>query len=593
MTVEMIIVLVLVLVAVVLFATEKLPVDLVALLVMCTLLITGIITPEEGVAGFSNTATVTVGAMFVLSSGLFRTGAVNLLGDWITSVCKSHPKLGILTIMLTVGVISAFINNTAAVAIFLPVVLAVSRDTGICSSKILMPLSFASMFGGACTLIGTSTNILVNGIIVERGLEPFSMFTFLPFGLVIFAAGTIYMFTLGMRLIPSHAESDSLETEFELTNYLAEFEILEGNKSVGKSIAEAPLFNDQDIAVLEIIRNGVLQDEVPGPNTILLADDVLRVRCQLENVQKLQEQTLIRLSGDPQVALADLDERHTAMMEAVIAPDSEFDGKTLNQLQFRTRHNAIVLAIRHGREVLREKMSDWPLHAGDVLLLSGTRNRLNDLSKNPSFVLVNKVRHTPFRREKMLPALLIVSLVVALAAMNVMSILGLAILGSVAMVLTRCISMEEAYKSIEWRVIFLLAGVLTLGVAMEKTGGAALLSDVIVSGLGSWGPRVVLAALFFLSFSLTNIMSNNATAALLAPIAIGTGEAMGVSPLPFVMAITYAASLSFMTPVGYQTNTMIYSVGHYRFADFLKVGTPLNILFWILSVIFIPVFWPF
>ena len=592
-TFEMGLVLVLVLVAVVLFATEKLPVDLVALLILCTLLVSGIISPEESVTGFSNTATVTVGAMFVLSEGLFRTGAVNILGSWISAVNRKNPSLGLITLMLTVGLISAVINNTAAVAIFLPVVFAVAKDTGVSVSKLLMPLSFASIFGGACTLIGTSTNILVNSIVVDHGLPAFTMFTFTPFGLVVFAAGILYMLTLGARLTPNHKVGDDLTDEFELTNYLIEFTILPGNKSVGKSLVEAPLIRDHDVAVLEIHRDGRLLHEFPGPSTILETGDRLRVRCRLENIKRLKEQASIVFSGDPHLSLSSLDTNHMAMMEAVLGPDSEFEGKTLQELQFRTRYGAIVVAIRHGGKVRKDRMAAEPLHAGDVLLLTGTRNRLSDFSKNPSFVLVNKVNHTPFRKEKILPALLIVVAVVLGAALNLMSILGMAILGSVAMVLTKCISMEEAYKAVEWRVIFLLAGVLTLGIAMENTGSAHLLSQLLVDGLGSFGPRAVLSALFFLSFSLTNVMSNNATAALLAPIAIGAAQAMGISYMPFVMAITYAASLSFMTPVGYQTNTMIYSVGHYRFSDFMRVGTPLTPLFWIMATILIPVFWPF
>lgn len=593
MTLSMLFVLVLIIVAIFLFATEKLPVDLVALLVMSALLASGIITAQEGVAGFSNSATVTVGAMFVLSAGLFRTGAVNHLGTLVNAVARKSSFMGILTVMISVGFISAFINNTAAVAILLPVVVAMAKETGVAPSKLLMPLSFASMFGGACTLIGTSTNILVNSIVVEHGLEPLSMFEFTPFGLVVFVVGTLYMLLIGIPLIPSRSGENDLQGKFKLDAYLTELLVHPNCASVGKRLDEAPLISELDLAIIEITRDGEPLAELPSRETTILAGDVLHVRCSLEGIKKLQGRKDVSVSGTGKLSLDDMVTENTVLTECVVAPNSSIEGKTLKQLQFRDAYGAITLAIRHRDKVRREKLARTPLSAGDVLLMNVNRDRLEMLSQNFGLVLMNEITLPKFRRTKMVPALLIVFAVILLAALNIMPILVSAILGCVGMVLTRCITMEEAYEAIDWHVIFLLAGVLTLGVAMEKTGGAILISDLIINSLGGYGPHAVLGALFFASFSLTNIMSNNATAALLAPIAIATAQAMSVSPRPLIMGVTFAASLSFMTPVGYQTNTMIYGVGHFRFSDFLKVGTPLNLIFWVVATMVIPLVWPF
>ncbi len=592
MTFEIVFVVTLLIIAIILFATEKLPIDLVALMVMAALLLTGIISPQEGISGFSNEATVTIAAMFVLSAGLFNTGAVNFIGTSLARVGKRNFWLALIAMMIGIGTISAFINNTAAVAIFLPIVLGMSRDIKVSPSKLLIPLSYASMFGGICTLIGTSTNILVSSIAERYGQPPFQMFEFAPLGLVMFGAGLLYMMLIGIRLIPDRRRIEDLTENFGMGQYLTEIILRPEAKSVGKTLRDSPLIKDLDLAIIDVHRGGSPLRPLT-PWTVLQVDDVLRVRCNVEKVKKLQEREGITLRSDTRLWDADLESEEATLVEAVIAPNSVLEGRTLMQVRFRHHFGATVLAIRHRGEVMHEHLEETPLRSGDVLLVRIKSDDLNDLKRDPAFVIVSEVGLPEFRKQKILSAVAIVGGVVAAAALDILPIVVSAILGCTLMVLTRCITMEEAYKGIDWKVIFLLAGVITLGIALEKTGTARLVAEVIISTVGSWGPVATLSALYFLSFLLTEMISNTATAALLAPIAIATAGSLGVDSRPFLMAVTYAASASFMTPVGYQTNTLIYGAGNYRFADFIRVGTPLNLLFWLMATVLIPRFWPF
>lgn len=582
----------LILVAVVLFVTEALSVELVALIVMATLLISGTISTEEGIAGFSNMATVTVGAMFVLSAGLVRTGVVNLIGDWLTAASRGRTWLALLIVMLTSGVLSAFINNTAAVAIFLPITIGLARTLHMSPTKLLMPLSFASMFGGVCTLLGTSTNILVSSIAEQHGLPPFSMFEFLPFGILLFLVGTVYMYFIGVHLVPNRRMEGDLTAEYGMGDYLTEIVLLEDGDSVGKTLEQAPLVKDLDLDILHVRRRGASQP-FPSKTTLLEAGDLLVVRCSIEKVKKLQERVGVALKSQLKLTDRDLISDRSTLVEAILSPNSPLVGRSLKEANFRQTFQAMTVALRHSGQILRENLANTPLSAGDALLISVDRAHLPSLRKNKAFVFVSEVPTIQYRKRKMFPALLIVAFVVTTAATGFFPIVTSAIVGCVLMVVTRCITMGEVYESIEWPVIFLLAGVLTMGVALENTGGAQWIADGAISLVGQWGPVAVLSAMFIFTVLMTAFTSNNATAALLAPIAIATAASMDVDSRPFLMAVTFGASLSFMTPVGYQTNLMIYGAGQYKFADFIKVGTPLNIIFWIMATWLIPVFWPF
>lgn len=591
MTFEIVLVLTILAGAVACFATERLPVDLVALLVLSALLVSGILTPEQAVSGFSNTATVTVAAMFVLSAGLVRTGVVRLLGKWLTGVGRLGLRPTLLALMALIGVVSAFINNTAAVAIFLPIVLGMARDSGISPSKLLIPLSFASMFGGVCTLIGTSTNILVSSIAAQHGLSPFGMFELAPLGLVLFAVGALYLLTAGVRLIPDRRAGADLTQSYGMGDYLTEILVLPDSPAVGRLLRDSPLVRDLDLDVLEIQRDGRLLP-APGAETVLAANDLLRVRCDVRKIRQAEKQEGIVLKSGLKWRDEDLRASEAALLEAVIVPGSALVGKTLKEAGFRQIYGGTALAIRHRGEVMRERLGMTRLRSGDVLLVEVRRDRVEALKRNPDFVVVSEIGLDEPRRGKLLLAVAIVAGVVVSATLG-LPIVGSAILGSVLLVLTRCLTLDEAYRAIEWRVVFLLGGILPLGLALEKSGAARLLSSLLVDTIGAWGPLALLSAFYLLTSLLTEAMSNNATAALLAPIAISAASSLGVDPRPFLVAVTFAASASFMTPVGYQTNTLIYGPGHYRFGDFLRIGTPLNLLFWLIATLLIPQIWSF
>lgn len=592
MTYEIIIVLGVLALAVFLFITERVRVDVVALIVMALLLLSRIITPSQGLSGFSNTATVTVGAMFVLSAGLFRTGAVSFLGDFVSRVFRRGFWAGIFSVMIVVAVLSAFINNTPVIAIFLPILLGVARETGISASKILMPVSFASMFGGVCTLIGTSTNILVSSIAEKNGLRAFSMFEFAPLGLAMLVLGMAYMLLFGIRLIPNRRGSGDLVEEFALNEYLTEVVLLPTSTSLGMKISEAPLTHDLDLTILKIERDGeVLQ--LPAADDILLEGDILLIRCNVEQIRALHEREGVEFKPRTKWADETLSSADHRLIEAVIAPNSRLVNSTLKSSNFRENYGATVLAIRHRGRLLREKLSETVMSAGDVLLIEIAADHLGTFKRSGDLIITSEMETTEFRRSKAAVAGVVVAGVVLAATLNLVPIVVAAVIGAIAMILAGCLSIEEAYDAIEWKIIFLLAGVLSLGIALDESGAASLVSSGMLRYVGVLGPIALVSAFYLITSLLTETMSNNATAALLAPIAIATAKTLGVDATPFLMAITFAASASFMTPIGYQTNTMIYGPGQYKFIDFVKVGAPLNLMFWLLATALIPLIWSF
>jgi len=596
MTLEIAVVLIILALAVFLFASEKLPIDVVSLTIMAILILVGILTPEEGVAGFSNPATITVAAMFILSAGLAKTGALNIIGVKLGAIIKYNLWLGIFVMMLVVGVFSAFINNTPVVAIFIPIVIGAAIASNHTSSKLLMPLSFASMMGGVTTLIGSSTNLLVSNIAVKNGMRPLGMFELAPLGLIFFAIGIIYMLVIGVRLIPSRRGDADLTKKFGMGDYLAEIELLPGAKSVGKMVSESPLVKELDIDIIEIIRPDVVY-HMPQKE-VLKANDILRVKCSIERIKTLQERAGIVLRTGKNAMFTKTENHEIVLLEAVIAPNSILEGKTLKEAGFKYNYHSTALAIRHRGATMREKLGSTKLHAGDALLLETMQQNIEllkqrSLTEGNTFVIISEVDLPKYRRKKFMTASLIILSIVLLATFNLVPIMVGALAGCIAMVLTGCVEMKEFYRSIEWNVIFLLAGALSLGAAIEKSGAALLLSNGIISLIGEYGPIAIISVFYLLTTLFTETMSNNATAVLLAPIGIAAAHSLGIDPRPILIAITFAASVSFMTPVGYQTNTMIYGAGQYRFADFLRVGGPLNLLFWILATWLIPIFYPF
>jgi di/tricarboxylate transporter len=611
MTLEIAIVLVVLIGAVVMFATERFPVDVVAIIAMSVLVLAGIITPEQGVSGFSNSATVTVASMFILSTAMFKSGAVVALGNYMARLFQYNFWVAIAATMFVVGAISAFINNTPVVAIFIPILVGAAAKSNLSVGKMLMPLSFASMFGGVCTLIGTSTNILVSGIAADHGFEPFSMFEMSRMGLVFFSVGLLYMLTIGIRLIPDRRIDNALEEKFGMGEYLTEIVLLKTAPSVGKSIQDSPLVRKLEIEILEVNRRGQ-HYIMPSTDMILEEGDVLKVKCNVEKIKALKEREGILLKSDLKFKAAQgfqkgngqanpsriEEEEKLVLVEAVIATNSIFEGKTVKEIGFREKYSATVLAIRHRGELMRDKVGTTILRSGDTLLIEVERDKLPilrqlELRGKNSFLIVSEVGLPEYRKDKMLTVVLTFLAIIALASLNVMPIMVAAIVGSMFLVVTKCISMEEAYRAIDWQVIFLLAGAISLGIALNVSGAAQLISNKLIDLVGSLGPTAIVSILYLITTLLTETMSNNASAVLLAPIGISVAASLGLDARPFLMAIAFAASSSFMTPVGYQTNTMIYGVGGFKFSDFLRVGAPLNLIFWLLATFLIPVFFPF
>ena len=589
MTLEIGVVLGIILLAIILFIWERFSVDTVAILVMVAFMVTGILTPSEGFGGFSNSATLTVGAMFVISAAVFKSGILNNVSSLLIRIGRVNYTLCLLSIMLIAGMLSAFINDTAVVALLMPVMIQVAKESDISPSKLLMPLSFGALMGGVCTLIGTSTNILVSGILEEQGLGSIGMFEMTSAGVWFLIAGTIYMIVVGQFLIPSRKANASITDEFDMGHYLAEIRLLHNSKSVGTTIEQCPLVKDLDIEILQVIRSdGSII--FPMPYTELLEGDVLKVRCDVDRVKQLAVREGIKVKGD----MGELEAGEIQLYETVIVPNSPFVGRSLADIQFKeTYRGASVLAIRSRKNIIHEKIGHTKLRSGDILLVRSEKKVMRRLVRNQLLLVISEMEQKKLDWRKILITLIIVGGVMVTAALEIVPILLSAAVGVIALILTGMIKPEEAYKSIEWKVLFMLAGVLSMGVALQKTGAAQLLGDFIIQNFGGYGPHIVLSFFFALSFLLTNVMSNNATAALLAPIAIVSAQSMDVSIKPFVLAITFAASLSFMTPIGYQTNTMIYAPGNYKFRDYLKVGTPLNILLWILATIILPLIYPF
>ena len=586
-----------ILMALFLFITEKLSIDLIALLIIGVLVSTGVISAEEGILGFSNAATLTVAFMFVISAAILKTGSLQFVAGLLTRTFRNHYQRGVILLMAVVSTVSAFINNTPVVAVMIPVTTQIAKNSGRAASKLLIPVSYASIFGGTCTLIGTSTNILVNGIAVQNGLEPFGMFDFAPMGLCFVLVGSLFMIFIGQRLLPSRQENNQDALEDSLIDYLAEVEILPGSVLANVSILSSALVKELEMEILELRRESTRLN-LPQGDTIMQVSDILKVSCNLGKLKQMKDQLGVKLmpfveDEDPD-SLGD----NSSFVELVIPTNSELDGKTLREFDFRRRFRAAPLAIRQREEVLHDQLHELELRAGDVILAEMKTHYLDQWKtstkdQNLPFIILSQEGIQSFNRKQFWTVMAIIIGVISTAALNILPIAISTLIGVCLLVLSKTMTMKEVYQSIQWPIVFLLAGALSLGAAMNNSGLAMDIANLITSTFQNSGPIIILSGIYLMTSLLTEMMSNNATAALVAPIAIAIAIQLDVSPTPFLMATMFAASASFMTPIGYQTNTMIYSAGGYRFRDFLKVGVWLNLIFWLMSTLLIPVFFPF
>ena len=592
---EGVIVLAILIAALVAFATERVRVDLVALGIMVTLMVLGIVSPAEGLSGFANPATITIASMFVLSAGLQRTNLPALVGAHIVQIAQKSERRLILLLMLTTALLSAFILNTAVVAVFIPIAMRIAREMKLSPSRLLMPISFGAILGGTLTLIGTSTNLLVSSIAAQSGLEPFSFFAFAPFGLITLAAGLLYMATIGRKLLPDRPIESDLLDKYHVREYLSQIAVKPNSPLIGKKLGDLDLGKRFDITILDILRDGrtIL---LPGASRHIRANDIILVRAPLDKLLELQKIEGLEIVMPEELSPQVLEKRNDlGMAEVVVAPQASIIGFTIKELNFRRRFGVVAIGMLRRGMSLTGKFTHEPIMPGDMLLVAGEKKALVNLSNNPDFLLLLDVE-TPLSQPRLSNTQAYWALGI-MAAVVITAILGIpivvsALAGALAMVVAGVLSLDEAYASLDKRVLVLLAGVLSLEAAMINSGLDQWLSATFLRVLDGAPPWLLVGAFYFISTLLTAAMSNQATAVVLAPIAISTAHAMNANPTPFLMAITFAASASFMTPVGYQTNTMIYNTGKYRFFDFTRVGLPLNLILLILGAIFIPIIWP-
>ncbi|GAB2734288.1 SLC13 family permease [Melaminivora jejuensis] len=598
MTLQIALVLGIAAVAMYLFISERLRMDVVALLVLVSLTLLGLVTPAEALSGFSNEATITVAAMFILAAGIESTGALSAVGRLLG---KSHsPTAFLLMLFGLMALIAPFVNNTAVVAVFIPIVMNASMSIGMAPTKALIPLSYVAQMAGVCTLIGTSTNLIVNSVAQDLGHRGFSMFEFLPLGLICFAAGCLYLLTLGRWLLPSQGQSD-LPTVQESGHYVTELLVGEDSPALGQTLEQADIAQQHKVYVLQLWRG---EQRLWWPKSEKLQPgDVLLVRGRWSNLDRLRQDLKLHYQAQARPrgrtpapapdAAAEAEQDKQLMVEVMVPPNSPLLGRSIQVVDRRLpRHNAILGIQRRG-QVIREHLDGVRLRVGDILLVLMREAEVGRL-RNSNSIIVLSERAAPQAQDWRAPfALLVMAAVVASAALGLVSISIAALAGAVALVLARCIDVDNLYDAIDGRILLLMAGLLPLGTAVNNSGAAQFIVEHTIGLASGWGPHVVLAVLYLMALLLGEMMSNAAAAVLLTPIAISTARLVEADATPFLIAVTFSASTSFLTPVGYQTNTMVYSAGGYKFSDFLKVGAPLNLIFWIAGVVFIPLLWPF
>ena len=589
---DIVLVLTILCLAILFFATEWIRMDLVSLLVLVALALTRLVSIEQAFSGFSNPAVVTVAGMFIISAGLVNTGALAPVGERLIRIAGKNELRMIIAIMVTSASFSAFVNNIGATAMLMPLVVTMAQQGNISQSKLLIPLAFGSLLGGVCTLIGTPPNILMTELLHQYSGESFSMFDFTPVGLVVLVVGVTYMALFGRHLLPQR-KSGTLTEVYQVKEYITEIEILPECPLAGLTIAKSRLENEFSLKVRAILRG---QQKYPFPrrNRKILAGDILFLEGNPEsilNLRKIKGLQVVPERDNP--VQTQINKEDLVVVEASLSPNSDLVGKTLRDVKFSETHGLTVLAIwRQGGPVVR-KVDQVQLRFGDVLLIQGPERKIIHLGKEHEFLLLGGVITSPYRPQKAPLAIFILLFTVFFAATGLMPIMLAATLGALLLVLSGCLTPKEAYESINWPIIILIAGTLPLGLAMENSGAARVIADQILSLVGPFGPWMVLGAIFLLTFSLTEVMSHTAAAVLIAPIAYNTAIDLSVSPKPFFMAVAIAASSCFMTPISHQSNALVMGPGGYRFTDYLKVGTPLNLVIWVSATLAIPLVCPF
>ncbi len=586
--------LILLLVAVVLFATEKIPVDVVGILLVIGLVMTNVLTVQEGLSGFGDNVIIIIGGLFVLTGGLVKTGIVDLIGRRLYRIAGNNEFLLTALIMAVAAVCASVLKNTTTTAMFVPVVLGLAERAKISPSKLLMPLAFGAILGGSCTLIGTSTNLAVSGAIQRYGLEPYSMFELTPVGVITVAVGLIYMLFIGIKLLPNRGGKESLTEQYLISEYISEVFVAPGSHLIGKTLGAANINLELDLNVIGIIR-GKEERIAPSPQERIELGDLLIVQGRIANILNVKSEAGLEIKADFKLNDRDLESGEVELLEVMVMRDSRLVGQTLKSAGFRQNYNLTVLAInRHGENFL-EKISSVRLKFGDVLLVQGNRRLIEPFVVEGEMLLLEDVSAGSMRTEKRRWAIAAFGLFLALSLSNV--VIGFdvplaiaVLLGVLLLLVTKTVHHRELYSLIDFRLLVLIACMMSFGIAMEKTGTDKYLANLIVTYFEQFGATAVLAGFFVLTVALTQPMSNQAAALVVLPVAIKTAVALGLNPRTFAVAVTYAASFSFITPLE-PACVLVYTPGRYRFMDFVKVGTILTIVVFIVAIVLVPIFW--
>lgn len=578
-------------VAVILFVMERYPIDQVAVAIPVVLLLGGIISPAEAVSGLSHTGTITVAGMMVLSLGLLKTGAIATIARWAQEAPISSPHLRLLVLCLVVAVVSPFLNNTAVVAAFLPIFLSIAQRDERPASLYLIPLSYSAILAGTVTIIGTSTNLVVYGMVEARGFEDLSIFSIAPLGIIYSLVGLTYVFTVAQRLLPRRPSETDLSLKYDVRSFVSELEVTEESDVVGESPNELEWERRHDVLILGVQRGDrATWGRWSAPR--LRPGDVLIVEGDADHLLEVAESRKLASPADRRVEGLKIDSEDGRLVELLIGRDSFLLGRTLREVDFHRRFNATVIAMARQGKTLRDRLGDVRLDVGDLILVHGPTEALGTLADVSGLIPLGEVESRGIARPKALVSVAILVGVVVSASVGIVSILTAVLVGVALLLFTGCVRLSEVYDELDWMVVFLLAGLIPLGIAMDNSGAAEWLGHRIAEIVGSAGPMVVVLALYLTASLLTEIMANVAAAVVLTPIALLMADQLEMNPYALIVTVMFAASASFMTPMGYQTNTLVYGPGGYRFRDFIKVGLPLNLLLALVAAVMIPILWP-